>query len=184
MTNIVLDAEAGLANEYDRNGVVQVRSALTPDEVDEIREHPWLGERIVAPVPALGGVARQVIACHHERWDGKGYPAGLKAEDIPLGARILSTVDYFDALMSERPLHKAMSSDAALDMLDSQSTPPPVAVIPSYALRFLEGCGSVKPGNIRQLIAEPDVDGALVGGASLDLKSFSDIVLGSRPAAV
>ncbi len=48
---------------------------LSPAELDEIREHPWLGERIVAPVPALGGLARQVIAGHHERWDGSGLSA-------------------------------------------------------------------------------------------------------------
>src|ERR671937_162035 len=61
---------------------------LSPAEIDEIREHPWLGERILAPVPALGGLARQVIACHHERWDGSGYPRGLHGIEIPLAARI------------------------------------------------------------------------------------------------
>ena len=62
-----------------------------------------------------------LILSHHERWDGKGYPAGLKGEDIPLGARILSVVDYFDALMSERPYHKAMSFDAAIGLLRQES---------------------------------------------------------------
>src|SRR3954463_15599665 len=69
--------------------------ALSPAEVDEIREHPWLGERIVAPVPALGGVARQVIACHHERWDGSGYPRGLRGAEIPVAARIFAVVAAF-----------------------------------------------------------------------------------------
>jgi diguanylate cyclase (GGDEF)-like protein len=62
-----------------------------------------------------------LILSHHERWDGKGYPMGLKGEDIPLGARILSAVDYFDALMSERPYHKAMSLDAAIGLLRQES---------------------------------------------------------------
>ena len=62
-----------------------------------------------------------LILSHHERWDGKGYPAGLKGEEIPLGARILSVVDYFDALMSERPYHKAMSLDAAMGLLRQES---------------------------------------------------------------
>src|SRR6185295_5750251 len=53
--------------------------------------------------------------------DGKGYPGGLKAEEIPLGARILSVVDYFDALMSERPYHKPMSFDAAIGLLHQES---------------------------------------------------------------
>jgi diguanylate cyclase (GGDEF)-like protein len=62
-----------------------------------------------------------LILSHHERWDGKGYPAGLKSEEIPLGARILSVVDYFDALMSERPYHRAMSFDAAIGLLKQES---------------------------------------------------------------
>ena len=62
-----------------------------------------------------------LILSHHERWDGKGYPAGLRGEEIPLGARILSVVDYFDALMSERPYHKAMSLDAAFNLLQQES---------------------------------------------------------------
>src|SRR5258706_7734113 len=54
--------------------------ALSPAEVDEIRQHPLLGERIVAPVPALAGVARQVVACHHQRGDGSAYPPRLRRE--------------------------------------------------------------------------------------------------------
>jgi diguanylate cyclase (GGDEF)-like protein len=63
-----------------------------------------------------------LILSHHERWDGKGYPAGLKGDEIPLGARILSIVDYFDALTSDRPYHKAMSEDAALALLQQEAT--------------------------------------------------------------
>jgi hypothetical protein len=67
-------------------------------------------------VPFLNPVAPLILS-HHERWDGKGYPAGLKGEDIPLGARILSVVDYFHALMVERPYHHALSFDAAIGLL-------------------------------------------------------------------
>src|SRR5207247_8996641 len=63
-----------------------------------------------------------LILTHHERWTGKAAPAGRKSEEIPLGARILSVVDYFDALMSERPYHKAMSFDAAIGLLRQEST--------------------------------------------------------------
>jgi diguanylate cyclase (GGDEF)-like protein len=62
-----------------------------------------------------------LILSHHERWDGKGYPTGLKGEEIPLGARILSVVDYFDALMAERPYHKAMTSESALGLLKQEA---------------------------------------------------------------
>jgi HD-GYP domain-containing protein (c-di-GMP phosphodiesterase class II) len=82
-------------------------SALTQEEIDEIREHPWLGERIVAPVPALGGIARQVIASHHERWNGSGYPRGLRGVEIPLAARIFAVVDAYDAMTKDQPYREA-----------------------------------------------------------------------------
>jgi HD-GYP domain-containing protein (c-di-GMP phosphodiesterase class II) len=94
---------------------------LSPAEVDEIREHPWLGERIVAPVEALGGVARQVIACHHERWDGSGYPRGLRGVEIPLAARIFSVVDAFDAITNDQPYRDALGIDAARDEIRSKA---------------------------------------------------------------
>ncbi len=62
-----------------------------------------------------------LIVSHHERWDGKGYPQGLKGDEIPLGARILSVVDYFDALTSDRPYHRAMTHDAALGLLQQEA---------------------------------------------------------------
>ena len=93
---------------------------LTPEEFQKIRAHPKVGADIVSSVPFPYPVAPLILS-HHERWDGKGYPAGLKGEEIPLGARILSVVDYFDALMAERPYHKAMSSDAAINLLQQEA---------------------------------------------------------------
>jgi diguanylate cyclase (GGDEF)-like protein/putative nucleotidyltransferase with HDIG domain len=93
---------------------------LTQEEFQKIRIHPQVGAEIISGVPFPYPVAPLILS-HHERWDGKGYPAGLKGEDIPLGARILSVVDYFDALMSERPYHRAMSLDAALGLLRQES---------------------------------------------------------------
>jgi HD-GYP domain-containing protein (c-di-GMP phosphodiesterase class II) len=95
--------------------------ALSPAEVDEIREHPWLGERIVAPVPALGGVARQVIACHHERWDGSGYPRGLRGAEIPIAARIFAVVDAYDAMTNDQPYRDALSEDEARDEIQAKA---------------------------------------------------------------
>ena len=93
---------------------------LTPEEFQKIRAHPKVGADIVSSVPFPYPVAPLILS-HHERWDGKGYPAGLKGEDIPLGARILSVVDYFDALMAERPYHKAMSFEAAIGLLQQEA---------------------------------------------------------------
>ena len=94
---------------------------LAPAEIDEIREHPWLGERIVAPVPALGGLARQVIACHHERWDGSGYPRGLRGSEIPMAARIFAVVDAYDALTNDQPYRDAVSVTEALEEIQSKA---------------------------------------------------------------
>lgn len=95
--------------------------ALTPAEIDEIREHPWLGERIVAPLPSLGGLARQVIASHHERWDGSGYPRGLRGAEIPIAARIFAVVDAYDALTNDQAYRDAVSIDEARDELQAKA---------------------------------------------------------------
>jgi diguanylate cyclase (GGDEF)-like protein/putative nucleotidyltransferase with HDIG domain len=93
---------------------------LTQEEFQKIRIHPQVGAEIISGVPFPYPVAPLILS-HHERWDGKGYPGGLKAEEIPLGARILSVVDYFDALMSDRPYHKPMGFDAAIGLLHQES---------------------------------------------------------------
>jgi diguanylate cyclase (GGDEF)-like protein/putative nucleotidyltransferase with HDIG domain len=89
---------------------------LSQEEFQKIRVHPQIGAEIISAVPFPYPVAPLILS-HHERWDGKGYPRGLKGEEIPLGARILSVVDHFDAMTSERPYHKAMTHEAALDAL-------------------------------------------------------------------
>jgi HD-GYP domain-containing protein (c-di-GMP phosphodiesterase class II) len=117
---LVLDSQLAYGFRLHDIGMIGVSNvtllkpgALTPAEIDEIREHPWLGERIVAPVPALGGLTRQVIACHHERWDGSGYPRGLRGIEIPLAARIFAVVDAFDAMTNDQPYRDALAVEEA-----------------------------------------------------------------------
>ena len=93
---------------------------LTQEEFQKIRIHPQVGAEIISAVPFPYPVAPLILS-HHERWDGKGYPQGLKGEEIPLGARILSVVDYYDALTSDRPYHKAMTPDAATSLLQQEA---------------------------------------------------------------
>jgi HD-GYP domain-containing protein (c-di-GMP phosphodiesterase class II) len=88
---------------------------LTAREQDMMRDHPILGERIVARVPYLRGVARQVVAAHHERWDGTGYPRRLRGLQIPPGARIFAVADAFDAMTNERPYRAAIKPEFALE---------------------------------------------------------------------
>lgn len=79
---------------------------LTEEEWAEMRKHPVYAYNLLSPISFLRGVL-DIPYCHHERWDGKGYPRGLKGEQIPLSARIFSVVDNWDALLSDRPYRKA-----------------------------------------------------------------------------
>ena len=85
---------------------------LTKEEWLIMRRHPEIGKRLIESIPFLRG-AVPIVYCHHEKWDGAGYPQGLKGEEIPLGARIFSVVDALDAMTFDRPYSKAISFEAA-----------------------------------------------------------------------
>jgi putative nucleotidyltransferase with HDIG domain len=93
---------------------------LTDDEWKTMRIHPDIGARIVEGVPFLQE-SLPVIRYHHERWDGSGYPVGLKKEDIPIQARIFSIADVFDALTSKRSYRKKSSAEEAIQYIKEQS---------------------------------------------------------------
>jgi response regulator RpfG family c-di-GMP phosphodiesterase len=86
---------------------------LTPEEWEIMRRHPGIGKSLIENIPFLRG-AVPIVFHHHERWDGTGYPVGLQGEAIPLGARIFSVVDAFDAMTFDRPYSKALPFDVAL----------------------------------------------------------------------
>jgi len=86
---------------------------LTPEERKLMEQHPVVGERICAPLKSFRNVL-PIIRHHHEKLDGSGYPDGLKGNAIPLTARILSTVDIYDALTTDRPYRKAFTREQAL----------------------------------------------------------------------
>ena len=92
---------------------------LTPEEFEKMKIHPIVGaeilDRVQFPYPVV-----PVVRSHHEKWDGSGYPDGLKSDAIPIGARILSAVDFFDALASERPYRQAMTPQEAMKALKAE----------------------------------------------------------------
>lgn len=92
---------------------------LTPEERKIMEEHPVVGERICAPLKSFRSVL-PIIRHHHEKLDGSGYPDGLKGDAIPLTARILSTVDIYDALTTDRPYRKAFSREQAIATLHQE----------------------------------------------------------------
>ncbi|MDD5656405.1 MAG: HD-GYP domain-containing protein [Elusimicrobia bacterium] len=85
---------------------------LTPEEYEVMKRHPIIGHQILAPVKYLGPVA-QMVLYHQEWYDGRGYPEGLKGEEIPMGARMVAVIDAWDAMRSDRPYRKALSREAA-----------------------------------------------------------------------
>ncbi|PKL12855.1 MAG: GGDEF domain-containing protein [Spirochaetae bacterium HGW-Spirochaetae-8] len=103
---------SGLMHDIGKIGVPETilnkPSGLTFLEWDEMKRHPEIGYRILLSAPQYYEVADCVLA-HHERWDGKGYPKGLRGEEIPLQARIVALADSFEAMMSDRPYKKALN---------------------------------------------------------------------------
>ena len=86
---------------------------LSDGEWEIMKKHPLIGFKIVETIDFLGP-ARDIVLYHHERWDGRGYPFGLKEEEIPLGARIFAFADTLDAITSDRPYRKALSFEYAI----------------------------------------------------------------------
>jgi putative two-component system response regulator len=89
---------------------------LTPEERKIMEQHTVIGERICAPLRSFRHVL-PIIRHHHEKWDGSGYPDGLRGEQIPLTARILQITDIYDALTTDRPYRKALPQEKALAIL-------------------------------------------------------------------
>jgi putative nucleotidyltransferase with HDIG domain len=100
--------------------IINKPGKLTQEEFEKMKIHPVVGadiiERVRFPYPVV-----PIVRSHHESWDGSGYPDGLKGEEIPLGARLLTAVDCFDALASERPYRKAMRLDEAMAFVKARS---------------------------------------------------------------
>jgi hypothetical protein len=102
------------------DAVLSKAGPLTDEEWALMREHPAIGLRILEGVPHMD-VVRAVVYSHHERWDGAGYPEGLKDEQIPLAARVFGAVDAFDAITTDRPYRAAVSLEEALHRLREAS---------------------------------------------------------------
>jgi len=102
------------------DAVLQKPGPLTDDEWVAMKRHPTLAYEMLAPIQYLQP-ALEIPYCHHEKWDGSGYPRGLKGEQIPLAARIFAVIDVYDALTSDRPYRKAWSQEKTREHIRSQS---------------------------------------------------------------
>lgn len=98
------------------DSILLKKGSLTPEERDVIIKHPFVGYDILNKL-RFYKVGARLVLYHHERYDGEGYPAGLKGESIPVGARILTVADCYHTMTSDRPYRKAMSSEEAINEL-------------------------------------------------------------------
>jgi len=97
-----------------RESVLNKQGALTPDEFEHVKQHVIIGSQILAPLSHLGDII-PAVRHHHERWDGTGYPDGLRGEEIPMGARIIGAAEVFDALSTSRAYQEKMSAEKAVE---------------------------------------------------------------------
>ncbi|MFA5389641.1 MAG: diguanylate cyclase [Candidatus Omnitrophota bacterium] len=117
---IKLVEQASMLHDLGKIGISEKillkKGPLTPAEFKKIREHPKIGVDIIRPIQSFHDLL-PLILYHHERWDGKGYPFGLKGDEIPIGARIIAIADVYEALISDRPYRKALSKKEALSII-------------------------------------------------------------------
>ncbi len=109
------------------DAVLRKPGALTAEEHNEMRRHPDLGHDSLLRAESLAGVhddevigvAKEIVHTHHERWDGAGYPQGLRGDEIPVSGRLVALVDAYDALVAQRAYHDAVSHEVAVEAITS-----------------------------------------------------------------
>ena len=129
--------------------IISKPGRLTPEEFEKMKIHTLVGaeilERVRFPYPVV-----PIVRAHHEKWDGTGYPMGLKATEIPLGARILSAVDYLDALASDRQYRRALPLQEVMQQLSAESGKafdPKVVQVLEKRYRHLENLALARSSN-------------------------------------
>ena len=136
LTPEYIDLIARLAPLHDigkvgvRDAVLNKPGPLSAEELDEIRRHPGFGYDTIQNAERLAGaaggdetlmrVAKEIVYTHHERWDGTGYPRGLKGEEIPIGGRIMAVVDVYDALLDNRVYRSGVTQAEALSIIRAE----------------------------------------------------------------
>ncbi|MGA7219290.1 MAG: HD domain-containing phosphohydrolase, partial [Candidatus Sulfotelmatobacter sp.] len=151
---------------------------LTPEEFEKMKIHTVVGAEILERVRFPYPVA-PIVRAHHEKWDGSGYPSGLKSTEIPIGARILSAVDFLDALASDRQYRRAMPLDDVMKQLAGESGKafdPQVVAVLQKRYRSLEKMAveqSATGGNLA-LPAELKVSGGHAPDAGFENAAVSD----------
>lgn len=103
-----------------QDAVLRKTGPLTSDEWEHMKTHPVVGSRLLTGISFLGPVV-PYVRCHHERFDGRGYPDGLKGKEIPIGGRLIAIADTFDAITTRRPYKPALSVEYAIAEITAQA---------------------------------------------------------------
>jgi putative two-component system response regulator len=103
-----------------RDEVLNKPGRLTESEYEHMKEHPLVAEQILSPIEELRPIV-DIVKHEHERWDGKGYPTGLKGTEIPLGSRLIAIADAWDSMVYDRVYRKALPHDVALAEIEKHS---------------------------------------------------------------
>jgi len=115
--------KAGILHDIGKIGLSESLllkpAPLSDKEIETIKQHPLIGEEICKPLNSLRHIL-PAIRHHHERWDGKGFPDGLRGKEIPLSARILSIADSYDAMLSERPYREGRSEAEVVAIMEQE----------------------------------------------------------------
>lgn len=150
---VALSRQAGFVHDIGKIGIpdkiLKKKEPLTEEEFHLIRLHPILGASILSRMPSMDPII-PIVLHHHERWDGRGYPSGLAKTDIPLEARIIFVADAFDAMTTDRPYGRVLSSEEALgelrDGADTQFDPIVVGAMEEvFELGLLEDAAEPGP---------------------------------------
>jgi diguanylate cyclase (GGDEF)-like protein/putative nucleotidyltransferase with HDIG domain len=156
--------------------IISKPGRLTPEEFEKMKIHPVVGAEILERVSFPYPVA-PLVRAHHEKWDGSGYPAGLKGEEIPLGARILAAVDCLDALAADRQYRRALPLDDAIARvceLAGKSLDPAVVEVLSRRYRELEQLAQDQPPFSARLSTDLKISRGREPGAGLETAHSDD----------
>ena len=99
-----------------REAVTNKEGPLSPEEFEHVKQHVIIGAQILAPLTHLGDMV-SIVRSHHERWDGTGYPDGLRGEEIPMGGRVIAAAEVLDALTTSRPYQEKMTPEQAVERM-------------------------------------------------------------------
>jgi len=161
--------------------IISKPGRLTPEEFERMKIHPLVGaeilERVQFPYPVV-----PIVRAHHERWDGNGYPCGLRGQEIPTGARILAVVDCLDGLASDRQYRPALPLEKAMEHVVGEagkSFDPKVVEVLHRRYRELELLANVKGGEQTRLSRNIKVDSGTAPGAGFEKSDSGPITPGS-----